>query len=130
MDALHIQMLGLLVLEQRRARLNRRNQVIALAILDQRRRRREERQRERNPRSCWQRPWVALRKNMGKSNRLSKIVKSDFRNKQQMQYLNKYPQPATHAPLPSKDIDLSMRRVDVLTDRWDPQPTVTLSGLA
>jgi hypothetical protein len=129
MDALHIQMLGLFALEQRRARLNRRNQVIALAILDQRRRRRE-RQRERNPRSCWQRPWVALRKNMGKSNMLSKIVKSDFRNKQQMQYLNKYPQPATHAPLPSKDIDLSMRRVDVFTDRWDLQATVTVSGLA
>ena len=129
MDALHVQMLGLLVMEQRRARLNRRNQVIALAILDQRRRRRE-RQRERNPRSCWQRPWVALRRNMGKSNMLSKIVKSDFRNKQQIQYLNKYPQPATPAPLPTKDIAPSMRRVDVFTERRDLQATVTLSGLA
>jgi hypothetical protein len=60
-----LQRFAVLAIDELYAAERDRNQVLMLAVLEARRRRRQ-RERERRPRSCWQRPWVALRRNMGK----------------------------------------------------------------
>jgi hypothetical protein len=58
-------MFALFDLEERLAQGRRRNRMLLLAIMELRRARRE-RERERRPRSSWMRPWVSMRRNMGK----------------------------------------------------------------
>ena len=74
-------------LEEMYARTRIHHRVLLMAIMEERRRRRQRAQRQRRPRSCWQRVWVSLRMDNGQFHGIFDVLDRHFQGKDYRNYL-------------------------------------------